>query len=101
MAFFNDIGKKIGSAAGATAAKAKDLAETTKLNSQVSDQEKQIEKLYTEIGKKVFELDKENPESPVSELCGKVIAAQLIIAGLKQKIDDIKNAKESEETERL
>ena len=45
MAFFNDIGKKIGSAAGATAAKAKDLAETTKLNSQVSDQEKQIEKL--------------------------------------------------------
>jgi len=100
MAFFNDIGKKIGSAAGATAAKAKDLAETTKLNSQVSDQEKQIEKLYTEIGKKVFELDRDNLESPVSELCGKVIAGQLTIAGLKQKIDDIKNAKEPEETEK-
>lgn len=100
MAFLNNIGKKIGSAAGATKAKAMDLAETTKLNSQISDQEKQIEKLYLEIGIKVFELDKENPESPVSELCGKIKEGQGTIAELKQKIDEIKNAKDKEETEK-
>jgi len=94
MAFFNDIGKKIGSAAGATAAKAKDLAEVTKLNSQISDQEKQIDKLYLEIGKQIFELEKENPESPVNELCGKIIAAQKTIAEIKQKIEEIKNSKD-------
>lgn len=99
MAFFNDLGKKIGSAAGATAAKAKDLAETTKLNSQISDQEKQIEKFYTEIGREIFPLHKENPESPVNEQCTKITAALLTIAELKQKIEEIKNTKESEEPE--
>jgi chromosome segregation ATPase len=91
MAFINNLGKKLGSAAGATAAKAKDLAETTKLNSQISDQEKQIQKLYAEIGEKIFELEKENTESPVRDLCDKISAAQQNIEQLKQKIDAIKN----------
>ena len=94
MAFINNLGKKIGSAAGATKAKAKDLAETTKLNSQISDQEKQIQKLYSEIGEKIFELDKENPESPVRDLCDKVLAAQQTIVELKEKIDAIKKTKD-------
>jgi uncharacterized protein Yka (UPF0111/DUF47 family) len=97
MAFFNEIGKKIGSAAGATASKAKELAEVTKLNSQISDQEKQIDKLYIEIGKQIYELDKDNAESPVKELCEKITEAQQTIATLKEKISDIKNAKEQEE----
>ncbi|MGI6224927.1 MAG: hypothetical protein ACOYJ1_01600 [Peptococcales bacterium] len=100
MAFFKDIGKKIGSAAGATATKAKDLAEITKLNSKISDQEKQIEKLYKEIGEKIFELDKANPESPVNELCAKVISAQQTITELKLKIEEIKNTKDAEEMEK-
>ncbi|NLT94923.1 MAG: hypothetical protein GXW85_05210 [Clostridia bacterium] len=91
MAFINKIGQKIGSAAGATAAKAKDLAEVTKLNSQVSDQEKQIQKLYAEIGEKIFAMDKENPESPVRDLCDQILEAQHNIAELKQKIEAIKN----------
>src|SRR5690554_3115302 len=96
MAFINNIGKKIGSAAGATKAKAKDLAETTKLNSQINDQEKEIDKLYSEIGKKVFELDKENSESSVRDLCDKILAAQQTVGELKQKVEAIKNREETE-----
>lgn len=92
MAFLDKLGKKIGSAAGATANKAKEMAEITKLNSRRAAEEKQIEKYYTEIGKTVFELDKDNPESPVAELCAKIIFCQKNIEEFKQKVEEIKNA---------
>ncbi|MGE4283394.1 MAG: hypothetical protein AB7G87_06680 [Clostridia bacterium] len=97
MAFFNDLGKKLGTAAEATASKAKEIAEVTKLNSQISSEEKQIEKIYTEIGKLIFEQDKENEQSPAAELCAKILAAQKNIEQLKQKIEEAKGMKEAEE----
>lgn len=97
MAFLNKLGKKIGSAAEATASKAKEMAEITKLNSRRSAEEKQIEKLYTEIGKIIFEQDKENPASPVAELCAKISLSQKNIQGLKQKIEEAKSSKDQEQ----
>jgi uncharacterized small protein (DUF1192 family) len=94
MAFFNDLGKKIGTAAGAAADKAKEVAEVTKLNSRISSEEKQIEKLYTEIGKAIFELQKDDSASPVAELCTKITTLQKNIEELKQQIEDVKNPKE-------
>ncbi|SET11213.1 hypothetical protein SAMN05660297_01445 [Natronincola peptidivorans] len=99
MTFFNNLGKKIGSAAEATANKAKEVAEVTKLNAKITEEEKQIEKLYTEIGKAIFKSDKENPESPVAELCDKVLSAQRNIQQLKEKIEEIKVSKEKEPEE--
>jgi membrane protease subunit (stomatin/prohibitin family) len=43
-----------------------------------------------EIGKKVFEMEKDDPSSPVAELCQKIIAAQETIASLNAKIQLIK-----------
>lgn len=97
MAFFDKIGKKIGDVAGSAADKAKDLAETTKLNSAVSAEEKQMNQYYLEIGKLIFEHDKRNPNSPAAELCTKVLASQQIIAELKQKIVEIKEDKDKKE----
>jgi len=91
MAFFNDLGKKISSAAEVTASKAKEVAEVTKLNSKISSEEKLIEKFYTEIGKAIFEQDKENDRSPVADLCSKIVSCQNSIVDLKKKIEDVKN----------
>ncbi len=64
MAFFNDLGKKIGTAAQGAAEKAKELAEIAKLNSEISSLEKSITLSYTEIGKTYFESQKNDPQSP-------------------------------------
>ena len=98
MAFLNNLGKKIGSAAEATAGKAKEVAEVTKLKSKINDEEKQIEKLYTEIGKTIFEQDKDNPESSVAELCSKILSSQENIMELKQRVEEVKNPKEQTES---
>lgn len=92
MAFLEKLGKKVGDAAGSAAEKAKDFAETTKLNSAISSEEKQINQYFLEMGKIIFEQDKENPDSPVAELCSKILAAQKTIEDLKQKITEIKNS---------
>lgn len=97
MAFLNKLGKKIGSAAGATASKAKEMAEITKLNARRAAEEKQIEKFYTEIGKIIFAQDKDNPESPVAELCSKIRSSQKNIEEYKQKIEEIKSSQDQEQ----
>ncbi|KAF5029755.1 hypothetical protein SDC9_78495 [bioreactor metagenome] len=90
MAFLDKIGKKIGDVAGSATDMAKDFAETTKLNSEISAEEKQINQLFMEIGKFIFESEKENPDSAVAELIGKIKLSQQTIEELKRKIEEIK-----------
>ena len=90
MTFINKLGKKIGNVAGNAADKAKDLAEITKLNASISSEEKQINQYYLEIGKIMFEHEKDNPNSPVAEQIGKILASQQTIAEIKAKIAEIK-----------
>lgn len=91
MAFLNNLGKKISTAAEATASKAKEVAEITKLKSSINDEEKQIEKLFTEIGEKIYDLDKGKAESPVADLCAKIQQSQEKIQELHQKIEELRN----------
>ena len=90
MAFLDKIGKKIGDVAGSATDMAKDFAETTKLNSEISAEEKQINQLFVEIGKFIFESEKENPDSIVAEFISKIKASQQTIEELKRKIEEIK-----------
>ncbi|MDF2616488.1 MAG: hypothetical protein K0Q47_1143 [Sedimentibacter sp.] len=90
MAFLDKIGKKIGDVAGSATDMAKDFAETTKLNSEISAEEKQINQLFLEIGKFIFENEKENPDSVVADLIGKIKFSQQSIEELKRKIEEIK-----------
>lgn len=90
MAFLDKIGKKIGDVAGSATDMAKDFAETTKLNSEISAEEKQINQWFLEIGKFIFENEKENPDSVVAELIAKIKTSQQSIEELKRKIEEIK-----------
>ena len=51
MAFFNEISKKLTSTGQEAVQKAKDVAEITKVNSQIAEIEKKIEEIKLEIGK--------------------------------------------------
>ena len=90
MAFLNKLGKAIGDAAGSATEKAKDFAETTKLNNAISAEEKQINQYFLEIGKHVFEQERNNPESPLAEAFGKITDSLRNVEELKRKITEIK-----------
>lgn len=90
MAFLDKLGKTIGNVADSASEKAKDFAETTKLNSAISAEEKSINQCFLEIGKFIYEQEKDNLDSSVSELCIKISDSMKNIEELKQKIIDIK-----------
>lgn len=91
MAFFDDLGKKLSTAAGAVADKTKELTETAKLNNEISKSEKKVRNLYEQIGKVMFEKEKYNTDSPVYQHCVNILAEQQKVLELTKKIEAIKN----------
>ena len=91
MEFFDDIGKKLSTAAGAVADKTKELAEIAKLNNEISKSEKKVRNLYEEIGKLMFEQEKYKTDSPAYQHCVSILAEQQKVLELTKKIEAIKN----------
>jgi len=87
MAFFEDLKAKATHAANEAADKAKELAELTKLKAEIASQENKANAAFLEIGKKLYEAEKDNPESPVAELCAKVAESEAAIAELKARVE--------------
>jgi len=90
MAFFDDLKAKAGRAANEAADKAKELAELTKLKSEIASQESKISAAYLEIGKRLYETEKENPDSPVADLCEKIAESGAAIDELKSRIEALR-----------
>ena len=55
MGFFDDLSKKASETYRNTAEKTNKLTREMKLKSQINDDKNKIEKIYAEIGKKVYE----------------------------------------------
>ncbi len=92
MDFLDDVGKKITSAGREAIDKAKDLADTAKLNSEISKQTKSIENAYSEIGRKFFELHAGDHEAAFDEQFGIIFTAKARIAELEKKKEEIKSS---------
>lgn len=56
MAFFEDLGKKVSQTSQDAIKKKKIMAETSKINSQISSEKRKITDNYNKIGEKYFEL---------------------------------------------
>lgn len=95
MAFLENLGKKVGEAAQAAAKKSGELVEITKLNVNIGSEEDKIQKLYTQIGKTIFEkYSKEGTvDSDVQQSCEEIKVHEQNIKALKEKIMEVKNIK--------
>lgn len=95
MAFLDNMGKKLGEAAQAAAKKSGELVEVTKLNVNINTEEDKIQKLYAQIGKKIYEkyaasgsIDEEAIED-----CETIKVHEQNAKNLRSKILEIKNLK--------
>uniref|UniRef100_UPI0040570B41 zinc ribbon domain-containing protein n=1 Tax=Acetatifactor sp. TaxID=1872090 RepID=UPI0040570B41 len=89
MAFFDALASKSKD----VAEKAKKMAEVAGLNSQISSKENEIKNVYREIGQTIYSNKETWKEVDLSELFGKVEAAEAEIARLKEEILVIKDIK--------
>lgn len=90
MAFFEDFGKRITQTGQEAVQKTKDFTETTRLNGQKNELEKQVESYYLEIGKRYYELHNTEPEEPFAKWVAAVHDAQEQISQLEEQIQQLK-----------
>ena len=89
MAFFEALGGKIINAGQSIAQSTKNFADVTKLNSTVSDLEKQIMDMYTIIGKAYYEQHKNDANAEERQRIMAVNALFQQIDGIKRQIKEI------------
>lgn len=95
MAFFDNLGKKVGEAAQSAAKKSNEFIEINKLNSSINAEEDTIKKLFIQIGHNAYDNYCSNTEDPSNNisLFEEIRAHEQTIKTLRMKIVDIKKVK--------
>jgi hypothetical protein len=95
MEVFKNLGQKVGGAAQSAAKKSSGLVEVTKLNVRISSEQDKIQKLYTQLGKKLYEECRQDMEinQDLNHICKKIDTRNKTIESLQQRILQIKELK--------
>lgn len=96
MGFFDELGKKISDASQDMMQKGKDFADTTKLNSQIHDEERKISAVYTKIGKKYFEEFHQAAGAGYQDFVDEIHASQAKISEYQDKLNALKAGVEAQ-----
>lgn len=96
MAFFDKLSKTVTEASQKTIAKTKELADTSRLNSMISDAEKIITNQYFQIGRLYVSLHNEDYEEDFAGMIGTIAESEAKIRDYKKQIQDIKGVQRCE-----
>ena len=86
MGFFDDITKKLSMVGQEAATQTKSFAEKTRLNSRLSDEEKQLNALFQVLGKNYFEANKDNPNADFADQITAIKDGYVRIEGIKEQL---------------
>lgn len=90
MGLFDNVAKKVGTVAGEAGSKAKDLAGLAKLSAEVGSKEKEIEKIFSTIGRTIYEKHKDSAPDDVKDVITTIDGLYAEIEDLKKQIKEIK-----------
>lgn len=90
MAFFDDLGKKISQAGQTAVQKTKDMTDIAKINSAISEEEKNINNTYFQIGKLYVAKHSADCENDFVGMVKAIKDAEAKIVNYRRQIQDIK-----------
>ena len=90
MSFLNNLGQKISDVSQTTIKKTKDLADTAKLNLNISEEERKIDTAYEQIGKWYVEKHREDAEEDVKTWLDAIAASEARIKECRESIHQMK-----------
>lgn len=93
--FLDDLGRKLSGAAEVVGKKANEVTGIAKLKNQIYSLEREIDRDFTEIGKKVYEryLETQEAEEPYRNLCETIAQEEILIDQYKGEIEELKEKK--------
>ena len=89
MNIFDNISKAVAGAGNKT----KDISETVRLNSLITQNGNAIRGLYTKIGENYVKMYKENPDQALAEFVGQIISLENQNIEYRKKIEQLKGIK--------
>lgn len=93
MAFFDDLGKKITVTSKNVMNKAKGMVDITDLKSQISNEERKINKYCQNLGHMYYDLKKDEPLPELAELVSLINGSYSQIEAINAQIASIENVK--------
>lgn len=96
MTFFDKLSKTVTEASQKTIAKTKELADTSRLNSMISDEEKVITNQYFQIGKLYVSIHKDDFEDDFAGMISAIAESETKIKEYKKQIQDIRGIQRCE-----
>ena len=94
MDFFNKVGSTISSKSKDVTKKAKEIAEIAKLTGQSAEKEESIKSAYIELGKYVYESQKDDAPEEVAEKFAAIDTTVEEIEHLKREVRKLKGRQE-------
>ncbi len=91
MGFFDNLKEKVTSTTTEVGQKAKDLADTAKLNSEISKKKSEMNSIFLELGKRYIDEHKDLAEDPYSDFIQSVMQVNNQIKELESQIAKIKS----------
>lgn len=93
MAFFDELGKKVSEAGQKTLQKTKEISDTTRINSMISDEEKTINNNYYQIGKLYVSLHGNDYEDEFSGMISAIAESEKKIREYRNQVQEIKGVR--------
>jgi hypothetical protein len=93
MGMFDEIGKKLAKSGQDTVKKAKEFAEVTRINAQISEEQKALNGFFMQIGEKFFAAVADAPPEEYAPLCERIVAGRRRIAELQLEVQKVKNVR--------
>ena len=90
MAFFDDFGKKISNLGQTAVQKTKGVTDMARLNSAISEEERNLNNVYREIGRAYVQIHLNDPEPPFADYVRAAAEGEKRIAAYRQQIQDSK-----------
>lgn len=90
MSFLNNLGQKLSDVSQTTIKKTKDLADTAKLNLNISEEERKIETAYEQIGKWYVGKHREDADEEVKTWMDAIAASEAKIKECRENIHQMK-----------
>lgn len=85
MSFFDDLEKKINKAGQVVVDKANSIADSSKLNYQISSEEKALADLYRQLGSAYYARREQLPDEQIDSLCDSIGRKVAQIASLREQ----------------
>lgn len=94
MAIFDEIGKKLSQTSGAVAGKAKNIADVTRINGMLSDEQKKLQTTYAKLGETYFQNYQNSPVPEVETLVADALQSLSKIDLYKEQVKRIKGVRD-------